>query len=35
MSLLNRAIEIATKGHEFITYEFGARIIDQVTRVMY
>ena len=35
MSLLNRAIEIATKGHECIIYKFVARFIDQVTRVMY
>jgi hypothetical protein len=35
ISTLDRSIEIATKGHECITYKFGAPFIDQVIRVMY
>jgi hypothetical protein len=35
ISTLDRAIEIATKDHECITYKFGAPFIDQITRVMY
>ncbi len=35
ISTFDRAIEIATKGHECITYKFGAPFIDQITRVMY